>query len=69
MFGIITGAMRADGRYPVKLYPEDRSVLVRAGNLTMMFGNYDDESTTTTTTHTVTTRTPSPTTVATTISR
>ena len=43
VFGIITGAMRADGRYPVKLYPEDRSVLVRAGNLTMMFGDYDDD--------------------------
>jgi len=43
VFGIITGAKRADGRYPVKLYPEDRSVLVLAGNLTMMFGDYDDD--------------------------
>ena len=43
MFGIITGAMRADGRYPVQLYPEDRRVLVLAGNLTMMFGDDDDD--------------------------
>ena len=42
VFGIITGAKRADGRYPVKLYPEDRSVLVLACNLTMV-GGYDDD--------------------------
>ena len=42
VYGIITGAKRADGRYPVKLYPEDRSVLVRACNLTMV-GGYDDD--------------------------
>ena len=42
VYGIITGAKRADGRYPVKLYPEDRSVLVLACNLTMV-GGYDDD--------------------------
>jgi len=40
VYGIITGAKRADGRYPVKLYPDDRSVLVLACNLTMV-GGYD----------------------------
>jgi hypothetical protein len=43
VYGTITGAKRADGRYPVKLYPEDRSVLVLACNLTMMFGGYDND--------------------------
>ena len=42
VYGIITGAKRADGRYPVKLYPEDRSVLVLACNLTPV-GGYDDD--------------------------